>query len=203
MLYRLRDDVHWCLCSGRVIFLDLLQDRYSCLPQAAAAAFVRLARGDMKAEDLERLRPLIARGLLVDDPSAKTSIAPARIVPPVEDFLEEPYPPATLRDLLAAAAAQLRWALLLRTQSLAKLASSLGASPRRRRLPDSDADRRLGRIISAFSAAALLLPAADRCLVRALALHSVCRRSGIDPHLVFGVRMNPFRAHCLDMRRRL
>lgn len=44
-------------------------------------------------------------------------------------------------------------------------------------------------------AVSLVLRAADRCLVRALAVHSICRRHAIPAKLVLGVRMNPFGAH--------
>jgi hypothetical protein len=75
----------------------------------------------------------------------------------------------------------------MRQVALGKLNSGSGAD---------DADVRLHRIAAAFAAAGLVIPAADRCLVRAIALHSLCRRMGIRPRLVFGVRLDPFRAHC-------
>jgi hypothetical protein len=39
------------------------------------------------------------------------------------------------------------------------------------------------------------MPAAGRCLVRAVAAHAACCAAGVRPRLVFGVCVDPFRAH--------
>ncbi len=196
MQYRLREGLHWCQCAGRVVFLDLLEDRYSCLSQGATGAFLRLAGGDRRPDESARLRPLILRGMLIEDRSAKALEQPARIPPASGDLVHEPYPPLTVPDLVRAVTAQLCFSLLVKTRPLAKIVQRLERPNRSGGPRDPAACRRIGQIVSAFAAVSEFLPPADRCLVRALALHGLCRRHGIRPSLLFGVRMNPFRAHC-------
>ena len=196
MSLRLRDNLHWCVCGGRVIFLDLEADRYCCLPSPAEAAFIRLAGGEAQPGDRERVCSLVARGMLIDDP-ASIGLGPAGHIPrPTGDLLEEPFPSPHFPDVLRAVASEVRWTWALRVKPLAKIAQEIEACAYQRGHPSPVADARLRRIVSASAAAGLILRAADRCLVRALSLHATCRRHGIYPHLVFGVRVNPFRAHC-------
>lgn len=196
MAYTLRNDVHWCVCGGRIIFLDLHEDRYSCLPRSAEESFLRLARGLAEPGDIDRLAPLVRRGMLTADGSPGQFGAPASIPPPSADYMDEPYPRAQTGDLLAVVASQLRWATLLRFRPLAKIVRDVREAVHSDCQPRAEADQRLARTVSAFAAAALLLPSANRCLVRALSMHAICRRQGNYPLLVFGVRVNPFRAHC-------
>ena len=194
MPYRLRDRLHWCQCAGRIVFLDLLEDRYSCLVPDATAAFLRLAGGQAGPDDVRRLRPLILRGMLVEDRTAKP-LKGAAIPLASGDFANEPYPPPSLAGLLQAVTEQVRWGFLLRARPLAWIVNR----PRPTGTPwpaGQDGSLWVGKIISAFAAVSAFLPSEDRCLVRALAFNALCRRRGMNPSLVFGVRMNPFRAHC-------
>ena len=193
----LRQHVYWCVCDGRIIFLDLLADHYFCLRREAAADFLQVVGCDGKTSDIGPLGGLLARGILVEDQRATTLTRSPPIEPASEDFLDEPYPSAKVGDVLVAVVFQSISACSLRTRGLAKTV----ATSRRRHAchiagAPASRDRRLAEILSGFAAASLILPSADRCLVRALALHSICRRNGIRPLLVFGVRMDPFRAHC-------
>jgi hypothetical protein len=193
MTYRLRDNLHLCLCGGRVIFLDLEADRYFCLPRASETAFRRLADGKDDAEDRQGLAPLTGRGLLVDDPASPGLRAAPAIETVTGDLLQEPYPRPRLPDVISTLLAEARAARLLRTRSLLDIleGSCLGGAPAR---PD-DPHKRLRRIASASRTASFLFRASDRCLVRALAVQAMCRRLGIGSKLVFGVRTDPFGAH--------
>ena len=52
------------------------------------------------------------------------------------------------------------------------------------------------RLAGAFAFSAFLLGATDRCLVRGVAATWACRRRRLPAALVFGVRIDPFAAHC-------
>lgn len=195
MTFRLRDNLYWCLCGGRVIFLDVKADRYFCLPFGPEAAFARLAAGDVEPGDAERLRALIARGLLIEDPASRGLRPPSPLEPATGDLLQEPYPPPRIRDLLGALAFETRAAWLLRTRPFLQVVKGVERRGTQCRSPHA-CDKRLRRIASASATISLLLRAADRCLVRALAVHATCCRHGIRPRLVLGVRVNPFGAHC-------
>lgn len=196
---RLRDNLHWCVSGGRAVFLDIEADRYFCLPNTLEAAFLRFGAGAALPGDPARLTALVARGLLVDSPGPEPVAAAAAIDAPRRDFLELPAPRARTGDLMRALALEARWAWRLRRQRLREIATQL---ERRGHAGQAAAatEARLARIVSAWCASGLILPAADRCLVRALALQECCAREGIRARLVFGVRMDPFRAHCWVQR---
>jgi hypothetical protein len=134
--------------------------------------------------------------MLVEDCTTEDLGSPPDAGLAKQDFLEEPYPTARSRDVLGAVVSQLWWGALLRTRGLAAVVKTVQRRSREPRPSRAHPDRQIAAIISGFSSASLLLPPADRCLVRALALHHLCWRRGIRAVLVFGVRMNPFRAHC-------
>lgn len=196
MHYRLREGLHWCECAGRIVFLDLVEDRYSCLPPHSTGTFLRLAGGQGSCDQPEWLRALIVRGMMVETRTASRWDSPVRVAPLSGDFVHEPYPAPSLVGLVQAATRQLGWGLLVRTRPLADIVKRLESQARPAGPAGRSAEERIGQIISAFAAVSGVLPAENRCLVRALALHSLCCGLGIGPALVFGVRMNPFRAHC-------
>jgi hypothetical protein len=196
MPYRLRDSLFWCQCAGRIVFLDLVEDRYSCLAPDATAAFLRLAAGKAEPGESVHLRPLIARGMLVEDRTGSLVHSAADIPLTSADFASEPFPRSSLAGLAQAVTEQLRWSLLLRTRPLASVVWRARRNSRGPGAAGEGASLRVCKIISAFAAVSGVLPSEDRCLVRALAFDALCRRIGISPSLVFGVRMNPFRAHC-------
>ena len=196
MPYRLRENLHWCVCNGRAIFLDLEADRYFCLTSRAEAAFVRLAGGGTHMGDAVALRGLAEQGVLIEDPCSDAFGSSSQPPSPREDLLESAFRSPRLGDVLAALHSEARSACLLRSRPLRTIIKIAEARTRKPRSPPADFDGSLRRIASAFAATALLTSSADRCLVRALALHALCCRRGIYPNLVFGVRVDPFRAHC-------
>lgn len=195
MAFRLRDNLHWCISSGRVIFLDVEADRYFCLPSRAEAAFLRVAYGEIDPEAAEDLQPLIGRGLLIED-QLSSGIRPKQSVEPASGDLplEAGRRPNAI-ELARAFASELAIGRLLRKRSFAQVLDGIVAHPAKGAAP-VHVDATLRGIVSASVAISLVLRAADRCLVRAIAVHAACRRRGINPKLMFGVRMNPFGAHC-------
>lgn len=196
MPLQLRDNIHWCDCANRAVFLDVEADRYFCLPAVANAAFLRLAAGQERPGDAGRLEMLVRRGVLVDDSGPAGLRAPAIIAPPARDWLPEPLTCASLLAVLRALASELSAARALRTRPLLEV---LDAAKRRRSAKRRDrvaTERMLRAIVRASTAASYFARVQDRCLVRALALHATCRRNGIAPKLVFGVIAHPFAAHC-------
>jgi transglutaminase superfamily protein len=69
------------------------------------------------------------------------------------------------------------------------------AGAARRRVP-RDEHRAAQALVSAASATAFLLRSHDRCMVRGLAFHASCRKTGLNTKLVLGVIAHPFTAHC-------
>ena len=193
---RLRNNLHWCECAGRAVFLDLEQDRYFCLSRAANDGFLELASGAAPAQDAENLHSLVARGLLFEAQSNSRLQLPPMIEAPTKDYLNADAARTPKTDVLWALARELRIAWLLKTRTLDRTLkhireSRLGPKPRA-----ADERRLLAPIIAAFETVALITSTHNRCLVRALTVYAACRSIGINPMLVFGVTGNPFAAHC-------
>src|SRR4051812_2764102 len=114
MRCRLREDVHWCNCGGRAVFLDLKADRYFCLSRGANAAFLRVAANEPHSEDPERLTPLVRHGLLVEGDAHHPLQPPATVDAPHSDFLSGPDARAGVLNIMRAIFSELRIAWLLR-----------------------------------------------------------------------------------------
>jgi hypothetical protein len=192
MGYALRSGISFCRIGDRFLFLDLARDRYFALADAADRAFAALLAGDQSGRD-DAAR-LVAQGLLVETPSAER---PLPVRPPKEAV-------SSLLDLAGAAS---------RGGGAAALARRLAASAELRATSLAGALSRLARrkergackagavadplpVARAFAAAALIVPARDRCLATSLALAHRLVSLGHAPELVLGVKLRPFQAHC-------
>jgi hypothetical protein len=195
MALQLRDDLHWCDCQGRAVFLDTRADRYFCLPQASNAAFLRLAARTTREADRDLLHQLIAKRVLVEAGTEAPFRLPPAIDAPTHDMVEEPFRTTTLwviRALLAEFRAA-RTVRMRRFHDLIESARDRGQSARDAR---GKARWQVEQIAAASAAAAFVTRSHDRCLVRALAVHALCSRTAVRPKLVFGVAAHPFAAHC-------
>jgi hypothetical protein len=179
-----------------VIFLDLAGNRYFALNPALDGPFLRLMSGEAGPCERHRLCSLLPRGLLSEGEGREAGKGTAAVVPPTGEFLHRASSRSGLLDLIAAIHSQLWCSFLLRSKPLSRIVEGIGGSWREGCRRPPGADRHLARIGASFAASSLLLPVADRCLVRALAMLALCVRRDIHPQLVFGVRANPFRAHC-------
>lgn len=202
MAYRLRDNLHYCICGGRVVFLDVNADRYFCLPGPAEIAFrefVTEAPNALFSE--ETLRPLLSRGLLVSDVT-QSGLQPIVCMPrPTRDLAVSGDRRPPLKTSVLVIFTQLRIATLLRRGRLADIKRTVEQKVcRPQGTSHADTSSLLNRVAMAFAVADRFLPSADRCLVRSLAFHAICRRNGVSPTLVIGVRTNPFTAHCWVQR---
>ena len=196
MALRLRDDLHWCKSGAKIVFLDLERGRYFSLPQAPSDAFLRLVGGTEQPTDQRLFEILIRRGMLVEDEDCSSIQSPPSIDPPMCDYHFEPFPRAKLIDLIRELASELRSAWALRRQAIRKVIRSAQYRPSRRDHAPGDQPGSLNAIVAGARSCAFISRAHDRCLTRALAVKSLCNRSGVKAKLVFGVIANPFSAHC-------
>lgn len=178
------------LDRDRIVFLDIRADRYGCLSPALALDIIRIASGlEASSGGCERL---VAAGLLLRD----GSVAIWPDVPrPSVSALDGSSPRGRPVRFLAA-----RWlATRLRLRWLG-LASSLAVL---RRLKSSDvlvhAPATAAMIARAFAYQRSRLPVRRVCLPDGLLLSRILLRQGLDCRLVFGVRLDPFAAHCWVM----
>ncbi len=158
-------------------------------------AFLRAAAQELRKEDTEQLNLLIARGILIEG-STGTAIPPPPLIEiPTHDLSDEPISGARWICLLQALGSEARMAWMLRTRPFQAVLDAARIRPSQRSSQLNPA-RRAQEITAAGGAIALMTRSHDRCLVRALAVHTLCGKSGVRSKLVIGVIAHPFTAHC-------
>jgi hypothetical protein len=196
MSLQLRDGLHWCDCQGRAVFLDTRADRYFCLPRASNEAFLRHAARTTREDDQDLLQQLITKRVLVEAGAEVPFRLPPTIEAPTHDLVGETFRSATLGWTLRALAAEFWATRALRTRRFHDVIESARNRGHRARVARGNARSQLEEIAAASAAAAFITRSHDRCLVRALAVHTLCCRTVARPKLVFGVVAHPFAAHC-------
>ena len=196
MAHRLCDQVSFCLTGGRAVFLDARADRYVCLTGGANTAFRDLLDqgftagvgldGLVRAKLLEEvdtepppIRPALAQSArlsLTEQVSAKTAFA-------IGDVLEAG------RQLVGARSRLKQRAFSINMDELRARKARLG--------PDAatPCDPLVG-FTKVFNAARRMVPVKPVCLLDSLALLDFLARRRLSADLVFGVKLNPFAAHC-------
>lgn len=189
--------VSCCDCNGIAILLDVNRDRYFALAPNSGDALLRLARGDAPgADDRGALDGITARGVLryeatlSDRPLLATGLPIDRSVLDADDRTR----PFHLAALGRSAVALGRASLAMRWRSLASRLAAVAGRP----VAGFDPASRDGFADHArqFEAARRLLPFDRSCLRDSLALLHFLRPLPTRPQIVFGVRTDPFRAHC-------
>lgn len=198
MPIRVPDHLAYCITGGRAVFMDIERGRYFALPERSDAHFRGLVSGEfLPGSDQEALEALTRSGIFVDAPDG---MKPARLCPavrrPQTDLSEGGYS-ASLALCARAVIAELRAAHWIRTYQFGPLIARLASLKSSTRMRNSqDHLRACGEIASALSTTALIIPTRDRCLVRSIAFLQMALSRRVDAHLVFGVSVDPFAAHC-------
>jgi hypothetical protein len=214
--YFLSPHVHVCVAGKQVVLLDLERDKYLAvahphpiarwvsgwpLPQPGPVTLVRDEEAPSgSAPENSLLAKMISQGLLVTDPALGKVAAPTVAEQPKVSLVEYDLytrPRATLGQLwnFFAAYAAAKWSLGRRPIKEVVQAACLrkehgaGASGL-----DTTAIREL---VTAFvHLRPLFYTARDACLLDSLTLTHYLARYGVFPTWVFGVKTDPFYAHC-------
>lgn len=178
--------VHVARLGERFVVLDRRADDYSCLVGPAAAALRDLLD---ERREAQALAPLVDAGLLVRGPGGTPSDPPPL---PGQAFETEadvtPRPGAVAAALGALAATSLE----LRVRRFDRICARLERQP----AGSSSSSAPLAARLAAFDAARRWYPRTPMCLFDGLALARFLRGQGVAARLVFGVRLDPFGAHC-------
>lgn len=180
-----RPDTAWCVIDGIAVGLDIAADRYFRLNEAQNAQFL----ADASPEVFDRPRqpasfPLPhdwelpqSRSAAIDDGSFR------------------------LGDVARSLWMQRRVERRLETRTFAQVLSEVRDTVGGRTVEDIVQSTQVYRDIRAFQNARLLRTAADRCLSRSIALALCLARHGCRAHVVLGVKLAPFAAHCWAQNR--
>ncbi|TCM13044.1 hypothetical protein EDF56_11668 [Novosphingobium sp. PhB165] len=170
MSYALSQGVSYCRVGERLLFLDLIADRYLCLPPAIEACFIGLSEGEGGDDPLT---PCLMQTRLVEPASTSNLAACGALAPPTSSLLDAALPdtganlPALTR--LAIATASLKWrgfhaaVCTLARRRERKLGSS--SEP----IPTEEDNLAALRVAAAFDACDNLIGSRDKCLPRSLA----------------------------------
>lgn len=204
--------VHACVADQYLVFLDLKRNEYSCLDRTTTRALCgRLAGltlphnsargGDWLDEPTELdalVNSLSARELLTTDVSLGHRVGVDRSLNARADMT---------RNLSASSMCTARhipnvllscWvtARKLKQEPIQQIVEAVRSKRKRAARDDARQRGAITELLFAFMAARRLSPQRPVCLFDSLALAEFLAMNEFFPALVFGVRMNPFSAHC-------
>lgn len=191
MTHQLRPGLSLGFIGERAVLLDLDVDRYFLIKAEAAQALRDLMAGTADADIQRRLPRPGGRPLLVE---GNNGINP----------VEAPLPNASILETEGRATAHLPFHYLLRAQAQASISLRLLGIKRSiaawRRARPANAGRQFSTetvdLAHAFARHRAGVPIRRSCVPDSLALMRLLWRKGLDADLYFGVRLEPFAAHC-------
>ncbi|WP_052071776.1 lasso peptide biosynthesis B2 protein [Sphingopyxis sp. MWB1] len=188
MGFRLSPGLSCCRAGGELVFLDLPNDRYFALGARERARFERLLAGTGEDRDAD----LFVKAGLIRRVEGTAALSPvtARFAPGDIEGLERARP--ALRSILETGYHVTR---ARRAIAASRLYGALAALSRRKAgIPE--ADGAAVRAALRFLSARPLVPVPRRCLIDSVALLRLLLAKGLGAELIFGVRTQPFAAHC-------
>lgn len=214
MEYFLKPHVFLCRSSRYVVILDVHRDRYSCV---LAAHFDLIApwlagwyegrsseHGDRPerpgAAENEVIRAFLSQGILSSDRAHSKPVRSVRVPAPAFHAPgKSPSRTAMLANLPAFLLACRRANDALCHMRFEEVVGRIGARRAgrdRRHLVTPASKARALRLAAIFGALRPLYPRPYLCTFDSLALLEFLAARGVHPRWVFGVRAEPFHAHC-------
>jgi hypothetical protein len=197
--YVLRDDLSYCRVGERLVFLDIDSDKYFHLPFAMEQTFLAYASGDECAD--AGISTLVERSLLVEKTNTTIESRPD-VEPAVRSAVEAPQ---SSRHLRASELAEVFWTVLhtrtaMKRSTLKRILDRIAVARRLQATPNETSaeisELRLADAAAVFRRARLYVPIEMRCLLDAIAMTRFLLRRRIHAHIVFGIALDPFSAHC-------
>jgi hypothetical protein len=173
-------DLAWCALDDTLVFLDIARDRYFSLPEpenSAALAFLEQHRLGRRHQPAAYPQPS-------DFP------VPNGPSPSIESG------PFKLADVARTIWVQRRVENWIASRQFKAVIDDVRALIEKRSHLRSVSGRSPASTIRAFEYAKLLRSAVDRCLPRSIALALSVSSEGMRAHVVLGVKLAPFGAHC-------
>jgi hypothetical protein len=203
--YFLPPHVHFCQRGDAFVFLDLKQDDYTLVNGTAAAALRiltlqpadTLTPSDQNVHD--DLRELLHGGLLTTEGNAGRMVAPTRVGIAVECLVER----ETLRDVSVTPGQVMNFVaacttakMSLRWRKIEDTVMSVARRKQKHAFEQPLDEERARSLTAAFQRLRSFFPANYLCLFDSLALLEFLAKYHIFPDWVFGVRLEPWAAHC-------
>lgn len=200
MSAHLRDGLHFCICSGRTVFLDVRADRYFQLPIDRDLAFQRFAsRRTGQPGDEAALRAIAKRGLIVDLHHGALVVSSVIVSPPTAEIVPT-LSMARMTDRIAALVSVHRARLECARRPLKNLFDAMSRPSAAFDADNPDDWAAVNRVAAAFAATGVMLRRQDQCLPLSIAFKRLCLARRTRATLVIGVKLDPFVAHCWVQR---
>lgn len=191
MTYQLRPGLSFGFIGERAVLLDLDLDRYFLIKAEAAQTLRELMAGTGDADTCRRLPRPGGRPLLVE---GRNGFDPVEPVLPGASVLETEESESAHLPFHHVLRAQLEASASLRILGIRR---SIAAW---RRARPADVGRQFrgetAGLTRAFALRRAGVPIRRSCVPDSLALMRLLWRRGLDADLYFGVRLEPFAAHC-------
>lgn len=193
MFWRILPHATACSASGKLLLLDLRQDRYFAVPEALAGAMLEWLERRYACAPPPEIRALLGRARITrdGDPDPNNALK-ERVTFPTA--LERPSgADARIIGRLALSALIAGTWTKLRTRSLHGILENRAARPV---LPVRGHHDEISVIAASYDERRSSTPISRNCLLDSLALDALLARHGFGAKLVFGVCATPFGAHC-------
>lgn len=181
----------YCAVGDRLVFLDIGRDQYFCLQDAAAARISEAVRSAGAEGAMETLRASAMVGGNLRGPLHFCH----PVLLPDRSALDHGAKRASVRDILQLLYLILRSRHEIGAGRLATVLDRIEAIKSSRALRAIQ-EEELGAIGTLVRAVDLIMRAHDNCLVRSLSIARLLGARGLSVDLVFGVKLEPFAAHC-------
>lgn len=198
--YLLPPHVFVCRRGDAYVFLDLRRDDYTLVDGDSAAALTAAISGIEPSSEhaAKALEELLQVGLLTTDALVGNTMAPSPVVCATNSLVDtEALPGAEVRlgHVWKFAMAYMKAIWRLRFTRLEKTVRRLERRKQRAGLTLSDLHRARD-LTESFQKIRLHFPVRYICLSDSLALLEFLAMYGIFPDWVFGVKLEPWAAHC-------
>jgi len=197
--YVLRDDLSYCRIDRQLVFLDVGNDRYFQLPRSLEQALISYLDGAECAQPA--ISTLVERGLLIESTDTAVRCRP-NIEPAGRSAVESPQSLRHLRvvELMEVFTIVVRTRIAMKLSTLKHILDGLTAERHRQTMrtepPAHMPESRLADAAAVFRRARIYVPVEMRCLLDAIAMTRFLLRRRIHAHIVFGIALDPFSAHC-------
>lgn len=190
-MIELRSDLSFCFIEDRAVLLDLEADRYFLLAGEPCRVLLQAMSGRLDTRRQFQFPSLGSRPMFVSGPNG---VRPVEAEKPAGSALETPGVSQLSLGVTSVVTAQYRSSITLKICGLrctiAQWRALRPAFPRRTDINEAIALSRF------FAAKRALVPLRRGCVPDSLALMRFLWRRGYDADLLFGVRLDPFAAHC-------
>jgi Transglutaminase-like superfamily len=210
--YLLAAHVYPCISGQHVILMDLERDKYVAVLPAhrlarwvlgwpVGAAVEADAPHDGEAGTDALVSQMLAHGMLVTDPHVGKPAVPVTTTRPQHSLVEfdlDTRPQASAAQLWRFGGSCLRAQISLKLRPIQSIVEAVRERKSRRAQSPQEADPvRLRSLVTAFARLRpLFYTLRCACLLDSLTLLHFLSAEGIHPDWVFGVKTEPFDAHC-------